>query len=630
MAATTSAVLVSSGATTPAASSIDINNVEANESSSDPFRYSHGLTGVDQPANYLYVNLLITTVFTIVLLTIAYRILTAIQRDRRQVTAINSPPTFNQDFWAKNRFFWWGDFKRYLVYSPLWRTRHNREFQISNAVGMGTLPSRLQLIIMVVYSVSNLIYCFRIPEPPEHDDFHNKKEIAAFRGRCGSLAAFNIILTILFALRNNPFIWLLHISYDTFNLFHRWTARLVFLESVGHVGAWMLNTYRTSDDGMGKMKSINWVLSQSVSYQWGLSGFIAFSILMIHSLGPLRHAFYETFLTLHRLSIAAALLGVWFHMAKHALPQLPWVYLFLSFLLLEFLGRAFRIIYYNSSWKRRTWTKVTIEALPGEASRVSFELARTWTAKPGSSAHIYLPSIAWFASHPFSIAWSKPREDVQVNDEKLPKTIKDLEIKDGPSTVSCVIRARTGMTRKLYNKVSGSKCGTVQTWGIVEGPYGGYHSLDSYGTVVLFAAGVGITHQISFVRHLLIGHNNRSVAARKVCLVWSVQNPAMFEWIQPWVDEIMALPNYQDVVRIHLYVSRRQPSHDSAALPAGVDVWYERCNPQEVVDREVLAQVGAMAVTVCGPGAFSDSVRAATRRRTGIRSVDFIEEAFSY
>ena len=42
-----------------------------------------------------------------------------------------------------------------------------------------------------------------------------------------------------------------------------------------------------------------------------------------------------------------------------------------------------------------------------------------------------------------------------------------------------------------------------------------------------------------------------------------------------------------------------------------------------------ISEIGAMAVTVCGPGGFNDSVRAAVRRRVGLRSIDFFEEAFS-
>ena len=38
-----------------------------------------------------------------------------------------------------------------------------------------------------------------------------------------------------------------------------------------------------------------------------------------------------------------------------------------------------------------------------------------------------------------------------------------------------------------------------------------------------------------------------------------------------------------------------------------------RCNPRVVLGREVERRVGAVGVTVCGPGAFADDVRDAVR-----------------
>lgn len=605
----------------------NIDDVHANASTAndDPFKFSHGLTGVDQPANYLFVNVLLSTALIPVFFAICFRIFTGIRNDRRRVSVITSWQGHN--FWSRDRYIWWGWIKRYLLYSPIWSKRHNREIRLSSVVNMGTIPTRLQLIILVVYSFSNVAYCLAIPRQLE------AQRIAEFRGRCGALAVFNMIFTILFALRNNPFIWLLHISYDTFNLFHRWTARIVFIEAIAHVFAFMYNTYRVEYDGESGWKSINWVLDHSLSYRWGLAAFVAFNFLMIHSIGPLRHAFYETFLSLHRLSIIVAICGVYYHMAKHALPQLPWGYLFITFLILEPCIRTGRILYYNSSLRRRTWTKVTAEALVGGATRVTFDLPRSWNANPGSYIHIYLPRLALWSSHPFSVAWSSSSGYAKLHHdlEKLPSSIEDLTIQEGPSTISCVIRARTGMTRTLYDKASKSKSNDLQLWGAVEGPYGGYHSLDSYGTVVLFAAGVGITHQMGFVRHLLAGHNSCTVAAQKILLIWCVPNTEVLAWIQPWLDEIMAMRNFREVVRIRLFVSKMPTlGPDGEALPMGLDIQQKRCDPQKIVDEEIISQIGAMVVTVCGPGAFSDSVRAAVRRRVGIRSVDFIEEAFSY
>jgi predicted ferric reductase len=600
----------------------DINDIHANESSTshDPFRFSHGLSGVNQTSNYLFVNILIATALTPAILAFCFRIFIAIRNDRRRVSAIAS--CRGHDFWKKDRYACWGTFKRYFLYAPVTPSRHQQHIKESRGLKRATHHTIPQMAVIVVYGLSNLAYCLAIPVRPR------AQMVAELRGRCGALAAFNLIFTVLFALRNNPLIRILHVSHDTFNLFHRWTARLVMFESIAHVSAFLYNTYQVTYSGRSGWHSVGWVLGRSFSYQAGLTAFITFGLLMIHSIGPLRHAFYETFLTLHRVGVVVAISGVYFHLAKHALPQLPWIYLAIALLALELIIRTMRLLFYNYSWGRRSWTRVSLEALPGEVTRVTFALPRSWNAKPGSHVQIYLPRIA-LSSHPFSVAWSRSSGLHEVSREKLPATIDDLKFEEGPSTISCLIRSRKGMTRSLHKLASNSD-DQVQLWGAIEGPYGGYHTLDTYGTVLLFAAGVGITHQLSFVRHLLSGHNTDTAATRKVSLVWCIANVEALEWVQPWLEEIAAMQNFSRVVRISLHISRMASFElQGRSLPVYLDVKPERCNVQETLDDEVLAQIGAMAVSVCGPSGFSNSVRAAVRRRVGVRSIDYFEEAFS-
>lgn len=40
-------------------------------------------------------------------------------------------------------------FKKHVLYAPIFRKRHNREFQLSSAVNVGTLPTRLQLLFLM-------------------------------------------------------------------------------------------------------------------------------------------------------------------------------------------------------------------------------------------------------------------------------------------------------------------------------------------------------------------------------------------------------------------------------------------------------------------------------------------------
>jgi predicted ferric reductase len=599
----------------------NIDDVRANDSPAnlDPFKFSHGLTGVDQPLNYLFVHILILTALVPVLLALTYRLLHDNLYERRRVAATSFRPSKH---WGDDRYARWGAFKRHFLYAQIWTRRNKDERQDSYNSNTGTVPTVPQTTIIIMYAISNIAYCIAVPSQPR------PQKLAEFRGRCGTLAAFNLVFTILFAIRNNLLIRILHVSYDTFNYFHRWAARLVVLESIAHVCAFALNAYDVTYDGRGGWASIIWVLQHSLSYRTGLTAFIAFILLTVHSIRPLRHAFYETFLTLHRLGVIVAISGLYFHLAKHALPQLPWMYIIITLLVMETLIRMSRILYHNWSWKHRTWTHVALEALPGEATRVTFSLPRSWHAKPGSHVHVYLPKIAMGSSHPFSIAWSDSQSSsyARLDSEKLLSSSEVLVYEQGSSTVSCIIRARSGMTRKLSELASSGAA--VSMWGAIEGPYGGFHSLESYGTVVLFAAGVGITHQLFFVRHLLAGHTSNTAATQKILLIWSIRHIEALAWIEPWLEELADMRHFREVVRLRLYVSRL--TLEAQPNPEYLQVRPGRCDPQEVVDEEVLAQTGAMAISVCGPAGFNSSVRAAVRNRVCIRNIDFSEEAFSY
>lgn len=51
---------------------------------------------------------------------------------------------------------------------------------------------------------------------------------------------------------------------------------------------------------------------------------------------------------------------------------------------------------------------------------------------------------------------------------------------------------------------------------------------------------------------------------------------------------------------------------------------------RQVLEREMAQQIGAMAVSVCGPGGMGDEVRKAVRDVQGKKTVEFFEESFSW
>lgn len=296
-------------------------------------------------------------------------------------------------------------------------------------------------------------------------------------------------------------------------------------------------------------------------------------------------------------------------------------------------------------------TKAVVEALPGDALRVTLKMARPWRFRPGQHMYLYMPSVGMWTNHPFSVAWSEDEEN-PTSEKGLAISRQDV-LATEKTEMSLIIRRRTGFTTHLHKRAEQAPNGKMVVQAFVEGPYGGLHQLQSYGTVMMFAGGVGITHQIPYVRELVVGYANATVAARKVVLVWVVQSPGKFstyllvvssfifpsanpclsehlEWIRPWMTTILALPARRDVLRILLFVTQPRSTNEIHSPSDTVQMFPGRPNVDTLVGIEADKQVGAMAVSVCGPGMLADDVRAAVRKRQALGNVDLVEESFSW
>lgn len=127
------------------------------------------------------------------------------------------------------------------------------------------------------------------------------------------------------------------------------------------------------------------------------------------------------------------------------------------------------------------------------------------------------------------------------------------------------------------------------------------------------------------------------------------------DWIQPWMASILSHPAVQAQkeqkhnpytqspdfsLSIQVYVTSKAFTTDDylsdeslwAKAPASsvpVNIRYGKPLFPEVLDLQMAQQVGAMAVSICGPGSLGDDVRKAVRERQEGRTVDLYEDTFS-
>ncbi|KAI0476221.1 putative FAD binding protein [Xylariaceae sp. FL0804] len=588
--------------------------------------FDTGLNGVNQTDNMLFKDALWWTLGIFALMVLLVRMLQITQSHLRHVSAMSSSSSSStQGYWKMAQWRWMPALKKHLIYSPLWKKRHNREAKLSTAVSIGTLPSRLHFIILAIYLFSNFVYMLYL----DWSRANRYSLVAEIRGRSGTLAAVNMVPLIILAGRNNPLIHILKISFDTYNLLHRWMGRMIVLEALIHGFAW---TYvQVSAEGWG---SLNEKLLHETFCASGFAGLLALNLIFFLSLGPIRHAFYETFLNTHILLAFIVFVMTWVHCASAnivgGLPQLPWVVSVLMIWFMDRLARMLRLAYNN--WTSNGFTDALIEPMPGDTTRVTMHLPRYIDVKPGTHAYVRFKSVNPWESHPFSIAWVEhhPEEpDKTVASEKKRRSAADFH--KGTTSVSFVIGAHTGFTRKLYNTACKGGFKSMHLKAAMEGPYAGHHSLDSYGTAVLFAGATGITHQLSYLKPLIQGFNDGSVATRRITLVWIMRDTESLEWVRPWMDEVLRLPRRRDVLNIRLFVTRPKNTKEIHSASSTVQMFPGRPNVQTLLAKEQEDQVGAMCVTVCGPGALADDVRQAVRMLQDENSViDFVEESFTW
>jgi NAD(P)H-flavin reductase len=367
---------------------------------------------------------------------------------------------------------------------------------------------------------------------------------------------------------------------------------------------------------------------------------VGFVALVLFASSALRHAFYETFLHLHILLALVAFIALSQHLKE--LPQLVYlkaaliawgieVRLCFVICLRSVLTLYQRFVRFAINTYRNilgSKTTAVVQSLPGDAMRITLRLARPWTVRPGQHIYLYIPSVGLWTSHPFSVAWSES-ERVLTEEKGLVMTRQDW-MSAQKETISLLVRRRTGFTDTLYKKAEKSAGGQISVFALAEGPYGGLHNLDSYGTVMMFAGGVGITHHVPFIRHLVQGYADGMVAARRVTLVWTIQSPEHLEWIRPWMTTILQMDRRRDVLRVMLFISRPRNTKEIQSPSATVQMFPGRPNINTLLDLEIENQIGAMGVMVCGSGSMADDVRLACRQRQEYSNIDLIEESFTW
>ncbi|ANB15854.1 Fre2p [Sugiyamaella lignohabitans] len=561
-----------------------------------------------------------------------------------EITLINQPTTDKKRdaFFAAAVLIYWGGvfllraltnfcfyvFPRILLKTNIHFFKHIRQKFLLPAAGSYhhskpkaagsftfSIPLRSEALVILGYIILNYILCFS-KNDYYNDNFYNPSEQTQFSkelgNRSGQLVVSQLMLSVLFGGRNNFLIWITGWPLSTFNVFHKWVSRVVFVNLVVHGIAMSISV-------AGPAYYTHW---QSPYFVWGVAAVILISIMIVQSMHYFRAKSYEIFLVVHIVLAAVALGGAWLHV-KHPSTGLPYVYTTVAIWGFDRLLRWVRII-----WSGPT-SKAQVTLHEGNVIEYKIDYSRRWKYYPGSYAfiHVLRPNCFW-QSHPFTLTISPKQEE--------------------EGKLVLFTRVKKGFTQKTRDYLLTQPNHTARLPVLLEGPYGHHHPVQHYETVVLVAGGIGITGVYPYADELI----RKTGKNQKIVFVWAIADERPLEWFADQLDhlasdsrvdvkihignlesssssivEIAESPNPQDKEK-----DVSETTRQASSLPSIIPRVCGRPNMHSIVNQTVSEAGNSIAFVCCGPHEMNDDVRKAITDKlvdSPVR-IDYFEESFGW
>ena len=229
-----------------------------------------------------------------------------------------------------------------------------------------------------------------------------------------------------------------------------------------------------------------------VKYGLGLWGVLVWTALS--SLVPIRRLGYEFFVLQHTVSAGVFLWLLHTHVPAYASYNI-WVAV--AFVLLGRVSRFFVMLYQNFSVRsmilgildplagKRVGHSAEMQALAGGITLMTIRgVGFSW--KAGQHVLLWYPTLGPLESHPFTIS-----------------NISEEERETGSSKVELIIRARSGLTRRLYRHVVSSGATSPTATVFLTGPFGNLPTWNAYETLVLISASTGASFTLPILETVL-------------------------------------------------------------------------------------------------------------------------------
>jgi predicted ferric reductase len=382
--------------------------------------------------------------------------------------------------------------------------------------------------------------------PVDGTNLHNiRSGIGGFADRLGAFAFALTPLTIALCSRDSILSFLTGIPYQSFGFLHRWTGRIILVQSFVRAIIWTIVEGRLYQPQ--PTVYVEWIKQKYMI--WGIVAQCLITFLFIFSLKPvIRWTGYEFFRKSH-LIVAGLYLGAcWGHWEKLSC----WLIASLAIMALDFVARTIRTCILHCGYRgagggfgfRSIPAKLeTFQDPTGTIIRMTFtHIQQPWEI--GQHFYLTFPALSIWQSHPFTPT-SSPTSTCTVQSHTY------------------IIRSCSGETKKLATLAESAAnrypSDNVTTPVILQGPYGSSVINEEASNILAISGGTGITYTLPIVMATLADTSG----VRNIELVWTVRHLENLAWVGP---ELAYLKSQLNPTVTRTYYSRNGDELDKTPI----------------------------------------------------------------
>ncbi|KAG8694759.1 hypothetical protein FRC08_008277 [Ceratobasidium sp. 394] len=412
--------------------------------------------------------------------------------------------------------------------------------------------------------------------------------------RAGFVCISQAPVVVLLGVKNGPIGALLGKGYEKLNYIHRWVGQLMFLAALFHVVGYLVKWTKTGTIAIASKNQV-----------WGWFAFGGLVLLATLSLPAIRKSSYALFWHAHWIGFFMFTIASCYHVPA----CVPYGIAGLAIYVLDQLVRLVK----------SHVTTATITPVPAlKCTQLSVpHLTRGWRAGQHVRVRVLnsgVGALGWAETHPFTIASvSAPNgggDGLTLLCKRAGDWTENLYKMSQPSSAS---ETGSGMGARVHV--------------VIEGPYGGPGSAipSSFTSALIVCGGSGITFGTSTVEELVVGAETGSTRARRVELIWVVQEHTAIAPLLPAFATLLARAAEAKTLSLAITVhyTRASPDETIKGLPFGVRIVAGRPNlesalgnvvkrTEAMIESDVESGSGkkptGVFVGVCGPAGLVENV----------------------